>query len=126
MALYDAAYIAFLELVALTLCVLLAVYRLYTHREAAKTPLPLSRLVRPVTFSFMAATVGTQSVLQSKCIAEVIKSSSYGQAQQSLWFVGVVLAVFLGGLCVWLVCLNEALKLFDGPVIIPLLQGACV
>lgn len=122
LALYDSSYVFFLEMLGLTLLLQLSIYVIYTNREASRAPLPLSSAVRPITFASVAATIGSQSVLQSKCIAEIIRSSSLGDTQESQWFVAVITGVFLSGLVVWLLCLNEALKLFEGAVIIPLLQ----
>ena len=121
--LYDANYFFFLQMIGLAICLQAGVYILYTRRERRQLPLPLSGIVRPVVFASMAATIGTQSVLQSKCLAEIIKSSSLGDAQQQIWFIGIILLVFVIGLSIWLISLNEALKEFDGAVIIPLLQG---
>jgi drug/metabolite transporter (DMT)-like permease len=122
LALYDRDYLLFLETTGALVMSLLLTYLVYTHRERRKSPLPLSFLVRPLAFSAGAATIGSQSVLQSKCIAEIIKSSTGGDVQNSQWFVAVISLIFLSGLGVWLYCLNEALKQFDGAVIIPLLQ----
>lgn len=105
--LYDREYLFFLEVLGLALVVQSLVYLMYTQRERAKSPLPLSVIIRPITFASVAATIGSQAVLQSKCMAEILRSSTYGDAQQSQWFVIVIAAVFVLGVIIWLVCLNE-------------------
>jgi drug/metabolite transporter (DMT)-like permease len=105
--LYDQDYLFFLQVIGLVLLIQLLIYIIYTQRERSKYPLPLSMIIRPITFSSFAATIGSQSVLQSKCIAEVIRSSSSGDIQSSEWFIGVIVTVFITGIIIWLVCLNE-------------------
>ena len=70
----------------------------------------------------MSAIVGTQSVLQSKCLAELLKATFEGDNQFTHWFLYVILLGFLAGLSFWLYRMNAALKKFDGLIIIPLLQ----
>ena len=110
--LYDQEYLFFLEILGLVVVIQFFVYVMYTQREKAKSPLPLSVIVRPITFASVAATIGSQAVLQSKCIAEILRSSTYGDAQQSEWFLAVIAAVFVTGVLIWLVCLNEGVYLF--------------
>jgi hypothetical protein len=81
-----------------------------------------SGIVRPVTYSLVSALVGTQSVLQSKCFAELVKSTLNGDNQFNKVFVYVVILNFICGLSFWLYRMNAALKMFDGLIIIPLLQ----
>ena len=111
--LYDQEYLFFLEVLGLAVIIQFLVYVMYTQREKAKSPLPLSVIIRPITFASVAATIGSQAVLQSKCIAEILRSSTYGDAQQSQWFVAVIAAVFVTGVLIWLICLNEGNFLFN-------------
>jgi hypothetical protein len=78
--------------------------------------------VRPVTYSLVSALVGTQSVLQSKCFAELVKATINGDNQFNQLFVYFVILNFVCGLSFWLSRMNTALKMFDGLIIIPLLQ----
>jgi hypothetical protein len=79
-------------------------------------------IVRPVTYSLVSALVGTQSVLQSKCFAELVKATINGDNQFNQVFVYFVIVNFVCGLSFWLYRMNMALKMFDGLIIIPLLQ----
>ena len=78
--------------------------------------------MRPVTYSLVSALVGTQSVLQSKCFAELVKATLNGDNQFNQIFVYFVILNFVCGLSFWLYRMNAALKMFDGLIIIPLLQ----
>ena len=101
-----------------------AVHQLYLRDTARK--LPLHHVVNPLTYSFVSACLGTQSVLQSKCIAELIKTFLLSGCTDwgilvNLYVLLMVLAfvIFLG---IWLHRLIRALSLYDGLVIIPILQ----
>jgi hypothetical protein len=103
------------------------VYMIYTQREIALRPLPFNSIVRPFCYSLVSATIGTQSVLQSKCLAELLKRSIVDKENVSNnqfveWYLYFVFTLFLAGLTFWLYRLNSALKLFDGLIIIPVLQ----
>lgn len=78
--------------------------------------------MRPVTYSLVSALIGTQSVLQSKCFAELVKATLTGDNQFNQPFVYFVIVNFICGLSFWLYRMNSALKMFDGLIIIPLLQ----
>ena len=101
-----------------------AVHQVYLHDTARK--LPLHHLVLPLTYSFVSACIGTQSVLQSKCIAELIKTFLLTGSKEwdILCNTDVLLMVlaFLFFLGIWLHRLMRALSLYDGLVIIPILQ----
>ena len=74
-ALYDDTYVQFLVCVVSVLLLCEAVYVVFTNRELERLPLPYSKIIRPITYSIVSATVGTQSVLQSKCVAELLRTS---------------------------------------------------
>jgi magnesium transporter len=119
---YTPDYILFMTFVVVVMIVLHAVYMIYTVNEEVGTPLPGNHLIRPVTYALVSATVGTQSVLQSKCLAELIKATFEGVNQFDKPFVYIIVAIFAFGLSFWLYRMNAALKKFDGLLIIPLLQ----
>lgn len=126
-ALYDRTYITFISCVAATLLLAETVYIIYTAREKSGNPLPYSFIVRPVAYSMVSATIGTQSVLQSKCLAELLRTDividrSSGNDLFANGLLYLVLTAFLLGMGFWLYRLNNALKLFDGLVIIPIIQ----
>jgi hypothetical protein len=83
---------------------------------------PGNGIIRPVTYSLVSALVGTQSVLQSKCFAELVKATINGDNQFNQKFIYFVIVNFVCGLSFWLYRMNTALKMFDGLIIIPLLQ----
>lgn len=143
--LYDRTYLSFLFVLSILLILAEGIYILYTHREQQKQPLPFTFLVRPISYSFVSATIGTQSILQSKCLAELVKGAIIANSQgasnhennnsnsngdgdgnaSSLYYEFHIYAVFLAflvGISFWLYRLNNALKHFPGLVIIPLLQ----
>jgi magnesium transporter len=119
---YTPDYILFMTFVVVFMLFLHAVYMVYTVNEEVGTPLPGNHLIRPVTYAMVSATVGTQSVLQSKCLAELIKATFEGVNQFDKPFVYIIIAIFAFGLSFWLYRMNAALKKFDGLLIIPLLQ----
>lgn len=119
---YTPGYILFMTFVIVLLLFLHATYVVYTVNEEVGSPLPGNNLVRPVTYAMVSATVGTQSVLQSKCLAELIKATFEGVNQFDKPFVYIIVAIFALGLSFWLYRMNSALKKFDGLLIIPLLQ----
>jgi len=121
-ALYDRTYLFFLLAVVISLITLHLIYVKYTDSESIGVVLWGSDIIRPASYAIISATVGTQSVLQSKCIAELIKASIKGQNQLGEWFLYVIVLTFIVGLGFWLHRMNAALKKFDGLIIIPLLQ----
>lgn len=126
-ALYDRTYVTFILCVAATLILAELTYAVYTASEKAGRPLLHSSIVRPVTYSMVSATIGTQSVLQSKCLAELLRGDIIlERVNDNDLFAGglvyIVLTAFLLGMVFWLYRLNNALKLFDGLVIIPIIQ----
>ena len=85
---------------------------------------PFHTFIKPVSFCWTSACFGTQSVLQAKCIAEIgkiaILKSSFSLFFK--WEVAAMTIVFWLFLTVWLKRLMIALSLYDGLVIIPILQ----
>ena len=100
-----------------------AVYAYFRERERVGSPLPHSALVIPILYSCVAAMVGTQSVVQAKCLSTLIHASWAGENQMGHVFTYVVLFLFLGGTFFWLYRVNKALSSFDGLFIIPVLQA---
>lgn len=121
-ALYTPTYFLFLGCLVVLLCFFQGTYMVYTHYDNIGTPLEGNGIVRPVTYSLVSALVGTQSVLQSKCFAELVKATLSGKNQFGHYFIYVVIVNFVCGLSFWLWRMNSALKMFDGLIIIPLLQ----
>ncbi len=123
-ALYDIHYCRFIVVTGIVLVGCEVLYRWYTIRERDSRPLPFSSLIRPVCYCFVSATVGTQGVLQSKSIAELLSSTSHiRQIHANNYFIYMVILVLISCLSFWVYRLNQALKLFDGLLVIPLLQA---
>lgn len=78
--------------------------------------------VLPVAFSMSSALVGTQSVVQAKCLAELLPILFDGSNIFIHWYTWMVIILFVTQLAVWLSRLTEALNYFDPLFIIPLLQ----
>ena len=92
-----------------------------------------SQLVKPLTFAIPSTVVGTQAVIQSKCMAELLRASITAGSWKSLSsiVVATVVFAFILFISLWLVRLQEGLARFEGLVIIPMLQcfwiiSACV
>ena len=85
LALYDRSYFIFLIVIGTILIISEIMYWIYTNREIAQKPLPFSTIVRPFCYSLVSATIGTQSVLQSKCLAELLKKS----------IIGIIIIIFI-------------------------------
>ena len=133
-SLYDDTYLTFLVCVGVVLTIAELSYCYYTSRLESSQSLPFTNIIRPCSYSLVSATIGTQSILQSKCLAEIIKNNvidnknmddNETQQDQSTFvdlYVYFVCVIFLIGISFWLYRLNNALKLFPGLIIIPLLQ----
>lgn len=133
-SLYDDTYLAFLFCIGAILTIAELSYCYYTSRQEKAQSLPFTNIIRPCSYSLVSATIGTQSILQSKCLAELIKNNIVDNknmddnetAEDQSTFVDLyvyfVCIIFLLGISFWLYRLNNALKLFPGLVIIPLLQ----
>ena len=79
-------------------------------------------------YAFSSAVVGTQSTLHSKVLAEMLKeaflSGNVSNFKSPLFYI--VLVACLVTMSFWIYRLSRSLALFDGLVIIPLLQVAWV
>jgi hypothetical protein len=120
--LYTYKYICFTIGELCVLCALQYVYLKYTKSAEQGVLLPGHRLVVPCCYAQVSAAIGTQSLLQSKCIAELLKATIEGDNQFTKPFTYVIILGFLTGISFWLYRMNAALKQFEGLIIIPLLQ----
>ena len=92
----------------------------YIH--LALPPIQNSYFVMPVTYAMFSAIVGTFSVLQAKCLSELLSSTIQGDNQLRFVFTYFVLVVWALTTVFWLYRMNKALRLFEGVFIIPVLQ----
>ena len=83
-----------------------------------------SALVKPFAFAIPSTIIGTQAVIQSKCMAELLRASITARSWKCLnsAVVVAVAAAFILLVSLWLVRLQEGLARFDGLMIIPVLQ----
>lgn len=95
---------------------------LVLHRD--QTLNALKRSTKAALYAFSSATIGTQSVLHSKVLAEMIKVAVVQHDASALvsWFCLAVVLACLTTLIYWLHRLGASLSLFDGLTIIPLMQ----
>lgn len=81
---------------------------------------------RPACFSVVSAAAGTQSIVQAKCISEIIFHSDEEDSLQKypslIAFLVGILTVLVMSQAFWLRRMQRALALFRGSVIIPTLQ----
>lgn len=83
--------------------------------------------ILPVTYALTSALVGTQSVVQAKCISELLELWMGGVCMiWGEWYTYFVLVLFLATVGFWLYRLNAALGKYDPLFIIPLLQASYI
>lgn len=95
---------------------------------AAVKPWKYSMTFLPVAYALSSALIGTQSVVQAKCLSEIVSMLVLGKAEQTMssFFTYVVIAYFIGTVGFWLYRLNDALGKYDTLFIIPLLQASYI
>jgi len=84
---------------------------------------PYANKVLPLTFAMSSALIGTQSVVQAKCLSEVVEQLGCGINIFSYYYTYISIVLFLTQVAVWLYRLTLALSYFDPLFIIPLLQS---
>eukprot|EP00697_Spironema_sp_BW2_P012861 gnl/Spiro4/29527_TR14454_c0_g1_i1.p1 gnl/Spiro4/29527_TR14454_c0_g1~~gnl/Spiro4/29527_TR14454_c0_g1_i1.p1 ORF type:complete len:457 (+),score=104.69 gnl/Spiro4/29527_TR14454_c0_g1_i1:49-1419(+) len=73
-------------------------------------------------FAAQSAILGTQSVLQAKCLSSLLRQTVAGHNQLTSLFAAGVTVAWLVCMMFWVYRMNRALALFDGLFIIPVLQ----
>ncbi|KAJ8605506.1 hypothetical protein CTAYLR_000036 [Chrysophaeum taylorii] len=120
---HNLAYQVFLVATIVFGIVLQGTYVAYQRSVDVGRPLPGFRTVLPVTYAAFSALFGTQSVVQAKCLAELLQAAMPIVYPVFLhWFTYAALAAWIGLVAVWLRRMNDALGLYDPIFIIPLLQ----
>lgn len=116
-------YQIFLAFTAIFAIVLHLVYCAYRRSVDRGSPLPHAQTVLPVTYAAFSAIFGTQSVVQAKCLAELLQGAMPTIYPVFLsWFTYFALFAWILLVAVWLYRMNQALGLYDPIFIIPLLQ----
>ena len=80
------------------------------------------RSVTPVLFGLYAALVGTLTMVFSKSLSTLIRTTAEGDNQADSWFTWVMLLCFLFVSVFWVTRLNLGLRLFPAQVIVPIMQ----
>uniref|UniRef100_A0A061RQ90 Probable magnesium transporter n=1 Tax=Tetraselmis sp. GSL018 TaxID=582737 RepID=A0A061RQ90_9CHLO len=76
----------------------------------------------PVSYALFCAPLGTQSVLFSKSVSVLLRTTLAGESQLGYWFTYVSLIAFVVTITFWVTRLNKSLKLFTAIVIVPTMQ----
>ena len=98
----------------------------YYTSEPEAQPLPGSATVLPVMYSLSSSMIGSISVLQAKCISELLETLGNGV---NVWVYGMtylVIGLFLSTVGFWLYRLNSALAKYDPLFIIPAIQAGYI
>lgn len=95
---------------------------------ATARPWRFSLTLLPVAYALSSALIGTQSVVQAKCMSEIASMLFAGQAAAigTAWLTYVVLAYFIVTVAFWLYRLHDALGKYQTLFIIPLLQSSYI
>ncbi|GMH54954.1 hypothetical protein TrLO_g10003 [Triparma laevis f. longispina] len=107
------------------LCVLLTCSYLYNNissRVKLGELIPNSNLYLPLLYANFSAILGTQSVVQAKCLSILLRATTSGDNQLVNPFTYFVIFAWLAATSFWLTRMNTALGMFDGLFIIPVLQ----
>jgi hypothetical protein len=98
----------------------------YQKRKDQGMPLPKSDMVLPMTFAGSSVVVGTQTVVQSKCLSELFELLMSGTNIFACWYIYMVAVLFLVACVIWLGRLNAALEKYDPLYIVPMLQAGYI
>lgn len=86
-------------------------------------PLPPLRLkLLPLSYAAVSAIIGTQSVLLAKATSDLLRTSIAGNQQFTSAFTWVILVGWASTMIFWLYRMESALRKFEGPFIVPVLQ----
>jgi magnesium transporter len=94
----------------------------YRNRHARGNVLPATDIIMPLAYAICSAIIGTQSVIQAKCLSELLNMTVRGDNQLVYPFTYAVTVLWLSTTVFWLVRMNRALQQFHGLFIIPALQ----
>jgi hypothetical protein len=98
------------------------IYQSIDNKVSAGLQVKNSNLWLPLLYAITSAVLGTQSVVQAKCLSILLRATLDGDNQLTNWFTYFVLFYWLGATSFWLTRMNKALSMFDGLFIIPVLQ----
>merc|ERR1740133_61422 len=121
-------WIVYLACVVVFAGVAQLVWVVYERRSRGKggRELPHTATVLPVLYALSSSMIGSISVLQAKCISELLETLSGGT---NIWDSGMtylVIGLFLSTVIFWLFRLNAALAKYDALFIIPAIQAGYI
>ena len=115
------------EVVALSLAAALLLWWHFANGALeAERPWKHSLTLLPVCYAVSSALVGTQSVVQAKCLSEIVSLLFAGEPAHEAWFTWFAVGLFLVTVGFWLYRLNDALSKYDTLFIIPLMQASYI
>ena len=118
------AYITYICLMFVLMIGCYLVYRYgkrVTSSPDGHVPAFWNRLL-PISYAMFCAPIGTQSVLFSKTVSVLLRTTMSGDSQLGSWFTWVMLLAFILTAVFWVTRLNKSLKLFPAIVIVPTMQ----
>lgn len=122
----QAAWIVYVVLALMTFGALQFLHVSYKKAAAESKPLPYNVIVSPVTFAGSSVLVGTQCVVQAKCLSELLELLLAGTNIFACWYIYIVIILFVGATVLWLSRLSQALETYDPLYIVPMLQSGYI
>lgn len=113
------------------LCIAFVIWAISTiiytkyHNSRMKDRMMLWRhnLLEPLCFAISSTVIGTQAVLNSKCMSLLIQGTIRGGKNEfSSWYLYFILITWIMMVAYWLMRLNKGLELFPPLFIIPVMQ----
>jgi len=122
----DGTWIGYLIGLLVVAVIVQATWFVYNKAEKAGAPLPGSGALLPSAYALSSSMIGSISVLQAKCISELLECMGNGIGVWDEWMTYLVLGLFLVTVGFWLYRLNSALGLYDPLFIIPAIQAGYI
>jgi len=122
----NGTWIGYLSGVVLVAAICHVVWLVYEKARKAERPMPSSDTVLPSLYALSSSMIGSISVLQAKCISELLESLTAGINIWGEAMTWIVIVLFLVTVGFWLYRLNSALGLYDPLFIIPAIQAGYI
>jgi drug/metabolite transporter (DMT)-like permease len=117
-------WLAFVACIVTTAVVAWLVHQFFNLRMRQGKALHGHQWISPLTYALFSAIAGTQSVVQAKCMSELVEQWTSGNGNIWLsWFTYGCVLFWVAMAVVWLYQLNKALGIYDPLFMIPLLQA---
>ena len=117
-ALYRVSLYLFYLMIQIALCVAVFFFNRWARRVC-----PARQNVHAASYSLVSGIIGAQSVVFGKQESELLKNWITGEFEpgQIPFMIGITVA-WAATMAFWLMRMNRALRVFDGTIIVPLLQ----